>query len=116
MTNPRVPKALNENAAMALGRLGLDNSEQLGPHLSTFAEEWISIMNEVEATEEKATAFKGFSMIVGRNPQAMEKELLNYFTAIARYRDMSLKSPVRQELHDVFQKVSYQLPFVPCTY
>ncbi|KAF4344257.1 Importin subunit beta-2 [Fusarium beomiforme] len=105
MTNPRVPKALNENAAMALGRLGLNNSDQLGPHLSTFAEEWISIMNEVEATEEKATAFKGFSMIVGRNPQAMEKELLNYFTAIARYRDIGLKSPVRQELHDVFQKV-----------
>jgi transportin-1 len=109
MTNPRVPKALNENAAMALGRLGLHNSEQLGSHLSTFAEEWISIMSEVEATEEKATAFKGFSMVVGRNPQAMEKELLNYFTAIARYRDMSLKSPVRQELHDVFQKVGYPL-------
>jgi hypothetical protein len=109
MTNPRVPKALNENAAMALGRLGLHNSEQLGSHLSTFAEEWISIMSEVEATEEKATAFKGFSMIVGRNPQAMEKELLNYFTAIARYRDIGLKSPARQELHDVFQKVSYPL-------
>ncbi|KAM6516057.1 hypothetical protein FALCPG4_014242 [Fusarium falciforme] len=105
ITNPRVPKGLSENAAMALGRLGLDNSEQLGPALGTFSEEWISLMDEVEATEEKATAFKGFSMIVGRNPQAMEKALLDYFTAIARYRDMSLKSPIRQELHDVFQNV-----------
>ncbi|KAF4982046.1 hypothetical protein FZEAL_2296 [Fusarium zealandicum] len=105
ITNPRVPKALNENAAMALGRLGLDNSEQLAPALGTFAEEWISTMNEVEATEEKATAFKGFSMIVGRNPQAMESVLVDYFTAISRYRDMSLKSPIRQELQDVFQNV-----------
>ncbi|RMJ14477.1 hypothetical protein CDV36_005838 [Fusarium kuroshium] len=105
ITNPRVPKGLSENAAMALGRLGLDNSEQLGPALGTFSEEWISLMDEVEATEEKATAFKGFSMVVGRNPQAMEKVLLDYFTAIARYRDMSLKSPIRQELHDVFQNV-----------
>ncbi|KAM5356421.1 hypothetical protein ACJ41O_003067 [Fusarium nematophilum] len=105
ITNPRVPKALSENAAMALGRLGLDNSEQLAPSLGTFAEEWISTMDEVEATEEKATAFKGFSMVVGRNPEAMEKVLVNYFTAISRYRDMGLKSPIRQELHEVFQKV-----------
>lgn len=105
MTNPRVPKALNENAAMALGRLGLDNSEQLAPALGTFAEEWLNSMEEVEPTEEKATAFKGFSMIVGRNPQAMEKVLLQYFAAIARYRDINLNSPIKQELHDVFQNV-----------
>lgn len=106
ITNPRVPKALSENAAMALGRLGLDNSKQLAPALSTFAEEWLATMQDVEPTEEKATAFKGFSMMVGQNPQAMEKVLLDYFTAISRYRDIDLKSPIKQELHDVFQNVS----------
>lgn len=105
ITNPRVPKALGENAAMALGRLGLENSEQLAPALETFAEEWLATMQDVEPTEEKATAFKGFSMMVGQNPQAMEKVLLDYFTAISRYRDIDLKSPIKQELHDVFQNV-----------
>ncbi|KAI5458433.1 armadillo-type protein [Mariannaea sp. PMI_226] len=105
MVNPRVPKALTENAAMALGRLGLHNSEMLGPALSNFAEDWLNIMLDVDPTEEKATAFKGFAMIVGRNPQAMEKDLLKFFTSIARYRDMSLSSPIKQELHDVFQNI-----------
>lgn len=109
MTNPRVPKALNENAAMALGRLGLDNSELLAPHLGNFAEDWLTIMGEVEPTEEKDTAFKGFSMIVGRNPQAMEKVLLQYFTSIARYRDIKLNNPTKQELHGVFQNVSLNI-------
>lgn len=106
ITNPRVPKSLTENAAIALGRLGLANSEQLAPHLDTFAEEFLGTMHDVDATEEKATAFKGFSMIVSQNPQAMEKVLLEYFAAIARYQDLNLKSPIKQELHEVFQGVS----------
>ena len=110
ITNPRVPKSLCENAAIALGRLGLANAEQLSPMLETFAEDFLSTMEEVDTTEEKATAFKGFSMVVGQNPQAMEKSLLQYFRAIARYEDMNLKSPIKQELHDMFQNVSYHFP------
>lgn len=106
MGNPRVPPSLAENAAIALGRLGLDNAELLAGALPTFAEEFLGAMEDVDASEEKATAFKGFTMIVGRNPQAMEKTLLQYFRAIARYRDLALRSPIKQELHDVFQQVS----------
>lgn len=105
MTNPMIPKGVCENAAIALGRLGLANYEQLSPHLSTFSEDFLNLMDEVEPTEEKATAFRGFTMIVGHNPQAMEKALLHYFTAIARYRDLKLRSPIKQELHDVFQNI-----------
>ncbi|PKS11663.1 hypothetical protein jhhlp_001814 [Lomentospora prolificans] len=103
MTNPRVPRSLVENAAIALGRLGLDNAELLGSSLPTFSEEFLNAMEDVDPSEEKASAFKGFTLIVGQNPQAMEKTLLQFFTAIARYRDLTLRNPLKQELHDVFQ-------------
>lgn len=113
VSNPRVPKQVNENAAVALGRLGLDNYDQLAPHLDKFAEEFLESMDDVDPSEEKASAFKGFSMVVGQNPQALEKTLLHYFTAIARYRDLNLQKPLLQELHQVFQHVSCFQPFMP---
>lgn len=105
MGNPRVPKGLCENAVIALGRLGLHSSDLLAPALPTFADEFLGAMRDVDASEEKATAFKGFSIVVGRNPQAMEKVLLDYFTSIAQYQDMNLRNPIKQELHEVFQGV-----------
>lgn len=104
--NPRVPKSLQENAAIALGRLGLSNAELLAPHLSSFADEFLSAMVEVDASEEKGTAFKGFTTIVAQNPQSIENVLLDYFAAIAQYQDMNLNSPIKQELREVFQNVS----------
>jgi hypothetical protein len=103
--NPRVPKGLQENAAVALGRLGIDNADQLAGRLPEFADDFLNAMLEFDASEEKGTAFKGFSMIVAQNPQSIEKVLLDYFVAIARYQDMSLSNPIKQELHDVFQNV-----------
>ncbi|KAG6005112.1 hypothetical protein E4U54_000410 [Claviceps lovelessii] len=105
MSNPRVPQSLAENAAIALGRLGLENSELLAPALPTFAEDFITLMNKVDPTDEKASAFKGFSTVVAQNPQAMEKVLLDYFVAVAQYDDSELQDPLKRELHDVFQHV-----------
>jgi hypothetical protein len=106
ISNPGVPPGVNENAAIALGRLGLDNHELLAPHLAKFSEEFLRAMEEIDPSEEKATAFKGFGMVVAQNPQAMEKDLLRFFAAIARYRDLKLQNPVKQELHEVLQNVS----------
>jgi HEAT repeat protein len=105
MTNPRVPKALSENAAIALGRLGLGNAEQLGPALPNFADDFLNTMSEIEPTEEKATAFHGFALTVVQNPQAIEKVLMNFFVSIARYEDMELRNPTKNELHQAFQNV-----------
>ena len=107
MTNPRVPRGLTENAAIALGRLGLGNAEALAPHLPTFADEFLASMDDVDPTDEKATAFKGFARIVAQNPQAMEKVLLHFFKSIAQYEDINLQSPIKQELHETFQNVSF---------
>lgn len=110
--NPRVPKGLTENAAIALGRLGIENAEQLGPHLGTFAHEFLAAMMDVDPNEEKATALKGFSLVVLQNPQAIEKVLMNFFTTIARYPDMALQNPIKQQLHELWQHVSRRNQFV----
>ncbi|KAI0124246.1 armadillo-type protein [Xylariales sp. AK1849] len=104
ITNPNIPKSVTENAAIALGRLGLGNGSLLAPHLANFAEEFLSSMDEVDPSDEKATAFRGFTVIVEQNPMAMEKSLLHYFTAIARYRDLKLRSDTKNGLHEDFQK------------
>jgi len=103
--NPRVPKAVNENAAITLGRMGIDNHTLIAPHLAQFAEEFLNSMDEVDPSEEKATAFKGFGLTLAQNPQAIEKVLLHFFVSIARYRDLKLRTPIKNDLHDVFQNV-----------
>jgi HEAT repeat protein len=107
ISNPGVPPGVCENAAVALGRLGLDNRELLAPHLAKFSEEFLGAMDEIDPSEEKATAFKGFALVVAQNPQAMEKDLLRFFTAVARYRDLKLQNPIKQELHEALQNVSF---------
>ncbi|KAH9909877.1 armadillo-type protein [Xylariomycetidae sp. FL2044] len=104
INNPGIPRGVVENAAIALGRLGLGNSELLAPHLAEFAEDFLTCMDEVDPSDEKTTAFRGFTVIVERNPMAMEKSLLHFFQAIARYRDMKLRSQNKDGLHEDFQK------------
>ncbi|KAI0598183.1 armadillo-type protein [Biscogniauxia sp. FL1348] len=104
ITNPGIPKGVTENAAIALGRLGLGNADLLAPQLANFAEDFLTSMDEVDLSDEKATAFRGFTGIVEKNPMAMEKSLLHFFTSIARYRDMRLRSQNKDGLHEDFQK------------
>jgi HEAT repeat protein len=107
LSNPRVPKGLQENAAIALGRLGIHNAELLAPNLPSFADEFLNAMTDVDPSEEKSTAFKGFTAIVAQNPQSIESVLLDFFTAIAQYEDMDLHSPEKRELHEAFQNVGF---------
>ncbi|TAQ85689.1 hypothetical protein B7494_g5985 [Chlorociboria aeruginascens] len=102
--NPEVPKSVLENAAIALGRLGLNNADVLAPHLSTFSEPFLKSIKGVDFTLEKATAFKGFLLVVVSNPQAMEKDIARLFTSIARYKkDLAYETPLTADLHQMFQ-------------
>ncbi|KAJ2894304.1 uncharacterized protein MKZ38_007743 [Zalerion maritima] len=105
MNHPHVPKSVSENAATALGRLGLECSHLMSDDLGNYAGTWLDAMDEVSSSEEKSTAFKGFSMIVCRNPTVMESSLLHFFTAIARYEDVKLKSPPKIECKETFMNV-----------
>lgn len=83
LMNPQVPQSLNENAAIALGRLGVSCHQQLAPHLSSFAVPFLNIMRNVPWTDEKGHAYKGFVTVVLANPQALEKCLLDFFLEMA---------------------------------
>ncbi|CZR66133.1 related to importin beta-2 subunit (transportin) [Phialocephala subalpina] len=102
--NPEVPKSVNENAAIALGRLGLENHQVMAPHIATFSEQFLKCISTVDYTIEKATAFKGFCLVVIDNPQAMEKDLARLFSAIARYKmEDGYKTPLTADLQQIFQ-------------
>ncbi|KAJ8065535.1 hypothetical protein OCU04_006215 [Sclerotinia nivalis] len=106
LTNQMVPKSVNENAAIALGRMGLFNAEILSPHLATFSQPFLKALEGVDHTLEKATAFKGFLSIVMLNPQAMEKTLAQFITEIAKYgKDAEPGSAWNAELQQAFQQV-----------
>ena len=81
--NDRIPESLNENAALALGRLGIGCAPQLAPHLFTFAPPFLKSMRKIDWTDEKGHALRGFVEIVHNNPQAMESCLLEFFNELA---------------------------------
>lgn len=97
----KVPSSVTENAAVALGRLGLGSCEELAPHLESFAQPFLDALSKVIETDEKDTALKGFCMVVGRNPEAMESCLVPFFRAIAKYNEPS------RELRQLFKQVSF---------
>lgn len=96
---PEIPISVTENAAVALGRLGIGSCDELAPHLESFAYPFLDALQKVAETDEKDTALKGFCMVVGRNPEAMESCLVPFFRAIARYKFAS------SELDALFRQV-----------
>ena len=99
ISNPSIPGSVNENAAVALGRLGLHCSEGLALHLAQFARLFLQILQPVEDTDEKGQAFLGLNRTIVNNPQAMEDCLLEYFKATAafgQFRENDLKDSFRQ--------------------
>ncbi|EER26886.1 hypothetical protein D8B26_005558 [Coccidioides posadasii str. Silveira] len=105
MSNEEVPDSVNENAAIALGRLGSGCPEQLAPHLARFAEMFLRSMSKVEFTREKSSSFLGFNQVVQQNPKAMESCLGEYFHAIALFPMKSLSQPEFTSLQHSFQQV-----------
>jgi transportin-1 len=104
--NPEVPRSVLENAAIALGRVGLENASIMSPVLATFSEPFLKSINSVDYTLEKATAMKGFCLVILSNPQAMEKDLARLFTVIARYNmEEAFKTPLTADLQQIFQHV-----------
>ena len=110
ISNPEVPTSVNENAVIALGRLGVHCSQTLAPHLGEFAKPFLLIIGPVEYTDERAHAFLGFNRTVERNPQAMEGCLLDYFKASAAYARHSNSNLNSGSLGESFQRVRFEYP------
>lgn len=84
LIDEKVPASLNENAAIALGRLGNGCAPQLAPHLGQLAPYFLKHMKNIAWTEEKAHALVGFLQVVTLNLQAMESSLLDLFVELAK--------------------------------
>ena len=110
MNNPQVPTSVSENAVIALGRLGVDCSQALAPHLGDFAKPFLYIIEPIEINEEKGHAFLGLNRTIEKNPQAMEGCLLEYFKASIAY-DIGDAIQFHQDetIGRSFQRVSHGL-------
>lgn len=106
MSNEEVPDSVNENAGIALGRLGNGCASQLAPHLGQYAELYLRSMAKIDFSREKASSFLGFNQVVQQNPQALERCLSEYFNAIALFPSKSMNTPEYSELQRSFQQVS----------
>ena len=102
MEDPNILESVNENAAIALGRLGLDCSDVLAKHLSEFAKSFLSKMEPLDQTDEKNHALLGLNRAILKNPQGMEDCLLEYFQAIAVF---NLETFPVKDLTETFQLV-----------
>jgi hypothetical protein len=105
MFSAEVPPSLNENAAIALGRLGIGCHQQLAPHLPNFAVPFLRSMQKVGWTDEKGHAYKGFSNVVLDNPQALENGLLDFFSEMANAPGVFLTGMQEDGPLTVFEKV-----------
>ena len=108
--NPEVPASVNENAAVALGRLGVDCPHALAPHLADFAKPFLQIIEPVDDTDEKGHAFLGFNRTIEQNPQAMGECLLEYFKASAAFTSTKIIFKYHQESFESFRRVRLALP------
>ena len=103
ISNPRIPQSVHENAAIALGRLGVGCSDALAPHLGEFAQSFLQITRPIDDTDEKGAAILGFNFTVEKNPRAMETCLLDYFRACAAGSKVKYE---QQSIESSFQRVS----------
>ncbi|KAF2860437.1 ARM repeat-containing protein [Piedraia hortae CBS 480.64] len=106
MVNQKLPPALNQNAAMALGKIGISCHQRLAPRLQDFAAPYLDVMHQISWTEEKGAAYGGFALVVLDNPRAMEQCLLNLLIEIAQAPDdVLLQSAGGETLKVLFERV-----------
>lgn len=84
ISNPDVPPTVQENAGIALGRLGNNFSQNLAPHLAEWSPWFIQVMKAVETNAEKCQAYHGFTLVIRQNPAALGADLTEYLTTIAQ--------------------------------
>ena len=86
LTNEDVPEPAAENAALTIGRLGIQCPDgPLAENLASYAPKFLEFMSQITPSTEKASAFYGFNTIIQRNPAAMETSLIEYLTAVASF-------------------------------
>lgn len=78
----KVPDAVRETTATAIGMLGFCNDRAVAPHLATLAPYLLATLHNVDWNA-KRTAMQGFVMIALVNPAALEQCLVPFLTDMA---------------------------------
>ncbi|KAF2874044.1 transportin-2 [Massariosphaeria phaeospora] len=105
----KVPESLNENAAIALGRLGVGCAQYLSVHLAELAPPFLRAIRNVMWTDEKGHALTGFMQVISVNPQAMEQCLLDFFSEMSMADRNLVAGHVSQKAFgETFQQVVQQ--------
>lgn len=99
LLNSKSPKSLSENAAVTIGRLGLVCPNLVAPHLGTFAQAWCIALWEIKDNDEKDSAFRGFCMLIGANPQGLESSFVWFCNAVCKWQHPS------RELDNMFRQI-----------
>ncbi|KAJ3116607.1 hypothetical protein HK098_006532 [Nowakowskiella sp. JEL0407] len=105
---PREPRredlALNENAAIAVGRLGSSNPEIPAKHLSEFFVKWCEAASKLPDDWEKISTYKGICAMIFSNPEAIVSQFAYFCHAVASWKD----DTVPPELDQMFRSLLFE--------
>ncbi|CAN8270848.1 unnamed protein product [Cochlearia groenlandica] len=83
-----VNKALVENSAITLGRLGWIRPDLVAPHMEHFMKPWCIALSMVHDDIEKEDAFRGLCAVVKANPSGGVSALVFICKAIASWQEI----------------------------
>ncbi|KAJ3225232.1 hypothetical protein HK099_007150 [Clydaea vesicula] len=92
-------KALNENAAITIGRLGYILPDMVAPHLEHFIQPWCLNLGVIRDNLEKESAFLGMCKMIEKNPNGVGDKLVYFCDAVVRWNKPS------QDLNNFFAKI-----------
>jgi transportin-1 len=90
LNNERISlKALHENAAITIGRLGLICPVEVAPYLPHFFRMWCTSLANIRDNLEKESAFMGICRMIEVNPSGVGGDLLLFCDAVIRWNKPS---------------------------
>ncbi|TPX63432.1 hypothetical protein SpCBS45565_g06611 [Spizellomyces sp. 'palustris'] len=99
LTNPQTPKAILENAAITIGRLGYVCPDLVAPHIQTFIQPWCENLRLIRDNLEKESAFQGMCRMIELNPNGVMDKFAYFCDAVAQWNRVS------PELNKTFEKI-----------
>ena len=100
-TERSILKALKENAAITISRLGLACVEDVSPHLHYFLDQWCALLGPIRDNSEKESAFLGMCVMLKQNPNGIGNSLARFCEAVSRFNKPS--ASLNSELESVLK-------------
>jgi len=98
----KVLPEMNENSAVAIGRVASTVPETFAPHLSQLAPTLLRVLQRSEVPDEKASAIQGLTKMATINPQGLEQCLAEFLTAVGAEIAAGLTPPQGFEVVSIY--------------